>query len=247
MHRIIIWLRNDLRLHDNPVLHWAASQTKLKHKEVIPVFSFDPRFYSTTETPMHPLYRTRKTGIHRARFAMDSVQAFRADLKKIGSGLMVTSQKPEDFLHTLLEPSMTNTVVYQQEHMAEELAIEKTVRERLTSTLPETQFLSIWGSTLHHIDDLPYDPNTYAPHAYGYFRKKHADVQVRALLPTPEEGQLPFIEPKTDHLQKSLSFMPCLHGDFGFSHEEVKATEDPDSRMYYKWKGGEQAALKRME
>jgi hypothetical protein len=25
MHRVILWLRNDLRLHDNPVFHWAAT------------------------------------------------------------------------------------------------------------------------------------------------------------------------------------------------------------------------------
>ena len=24
MHRVILWMRNDLRIHDNPVLHWAA-------------------------------------------------------------------------------------------------------------------------------------------------------------------------------------------------------------------------------
>ncbi len=24
MHRVILWMRNDLRLHDNPVLNWAA-------------------------------------------------------------------------------------------------------------------------------------------------------------------------------------------------------------------------------
>jgi deoxyribodipyrimidine photo-lyase len=47
MHRVILWLRNDLRLHDNPVMNWAAKQ-KVEMKEVLPVYCFDPRFYDRT-------------------------------------------------------------------------------------------------------------------------------------------------------------------------------------------------------
>jgi len=43
MKRIIVWLRNDLRLHDNYCLDWAV-KLKAARKEVLPVFSFDPRF-----------------------------------------------------------------------------------------------------------------------------------------------------------------------------------------------------------
>ncbi len=43
MKRIIVWLRNDLRVHDNPVLDWAAKYGG-KTKEVLPVYSLDPRF-----------------------------------------------------------------------------------------------------------------------------------------------------------------------------------------------------------
>ena len=43
-HRVIVWFRNDLRIHDNPVLHWVASQKHTKHLEVVPIFCFDPRF-----------------------------------------------------------------------------------------------------------------------------------------------------------------------------------------------------------
>ena len=43
MKRIIVWLRNDLRVHDNPVLDWAAKYGG-KTKEILPVYCFDPRF-----------------------------------------------------------------------------------------------------------------------------------------------------------------------------------------------------------
>ncbi len=45
MHRVILWFRNDLRIHDNAVLNWAIKQPKCKQTEIIPVFCFDPRFY----------------------------------------------------------------------------------------------------------------------------------------------------------------------------------------------------------
>ncbi len=67
MKRIIVWLRNDLRLHDNYALSKAASAKK--NVQVLPVFCFDPRIYGRVETP----YGTRKTGLLRARFLIESV------------------------------------------------------------------------------------------------------------------------------------------------------------------------------
>ena len=63
--RIILWLRNDLRLHDNYVMNWAMEQQG-QGKEVLPVYCFDPRYFSEKES--QTVYGTRKTGIIRARF-----------------------------------------------------------------------------------------------------------------------------------------------------------------------------------
>jgi len=43
--RIILWLRNDLRLHDNYVINWAMKY-QTQNKEILPVFCFDPRIYN---------------------------------------------------------------------------------------------------------------------------------------------------------------------------------------------------------
>ena len=42
----------------------------------------------------------------------------------------------------------------------------------MDSSSASTEMVKIWGNTLHHIDDLPYDPYTYFPHTYGFMRKK---------------------------------------------------------------------------
>jgi deoxyribodipyrimidine photolyase len=45
-NRIILWLRNDLRLHDNYALDWAVNQARSTNSEIIPVYCFDPRYFN---------------------------------------------------------------------------------------------------------------------------------------------------------------------------------------------------------
>jgi deoxyribodipyrimidine photo-lyase len=101
MIRIIVWLRNDLRVHDNPVLDWAVRQGgKGVTKEVIPVYSFDPRFYQTKVEK----YGSMKCGLVRARFIRETVINLREKLQGIGSQLLLTQEKPEIFLPKILRP-----------------------------------------------------------------------------------------------------------------------------------------------
>jgi len=69
MHRVILWMRNDLRIHDNPVLHWAATSPACQYREIVPVYCFDPRFNSRSVAE----FRIRKCGIWRTRFQIESV------------------------------------------------------------------------------------------------------------------------------------------------------------------------------
>jgi len=52
-------------------------------------------------------------------------------------------------------------------------------------------FVSVWGNTLYHVDDLPFKPLEYNPHIYGAFRQKTATVKVRDLKKAPAYGDLP--------------------------------------------------------
>ena len=79
-HRFIWFVRNDLRLHDNPVLAQIA-----RHKgsaEVLPVYIFDPRHFGTTRRD------SPKTGSFRSKFLLESVNDLRASLRSIGSDLV---------------------------------------------------------------------------------------------------------------------------------------------------------------
>jgi len=142
MQRIILWFRNDLRLHDNPLLNHAVT-FKAANKEIVPVYSFDPRFF----TRRVDKYDMRKCGLIRTRFILESVLNFRQRLEKVGSKLLVTMEKPEDFLPSLLGDDCDNHVVYQQEVCSEELAVEKAVKE----ACKKAQIHSLWGSTVYHM------------------------------------------------------------------------------------------------
>lgn len=168
MHRVILWMRNDLRLHDNPVLNWVLKQPACPYLEVVPVYCFDPRFNERNVDE----FRIRKTGIWRSRFQIESVKAFRNSLKGLGSGLLVAHDNPETFLSKLVNPALDTTLVYQTETSDEEVKVEAKVREAMLKAQASCKIQSIWGATLHHIDDLPYDPTEYFPHTYGNMRKK---------------------------------------------------------------------------
>ena len=74
MTRIILWLRNDLRIHDNYVLDWALKHPSGK-KQILPVYCFDPRFYTKTTK-----YDTKKCGKIRTKFMIETVQNLRDNL-----------------------------------------------------------------------------------------------------------------------------------------------------------------------
>lgn len=99
MSRIILWLRNDLRMHDNYVFNWAMNY-KSTNKEIIPLFCFDPRYYLNEHS--RTKYGTRKTGLIRARFQIETVENLRKSLRNIGSDLLISNEKPEDFIPKLL-------------------------------------------------------------------------------------------------------------------------------------------------
>lgn len=166
-----------MRLHDNAVLNYAVS-LKAQNKEIIPVYSFDPRFFGR---PVKK-YNTLKCGLIRQRFVLESVQNFRDRLEKIGSQLLVTLDKPEDYLPSLIDKDCDNTLVFQDEICSEELAVEQAVK----ASCKNAKIVNVWSSTVYHIDDLGFHPKDL-PHIYGKFREKTADVKVRPLFAQPKK------------------------------------------------------------
>ena len=100
--RVVVWFRNDLRLHDCAPLHEAVKLAqRTPGTEVLPVYCFDPRQYGTTDDVfLGKGFGAPKTGHHRAKFILESVLDLKAQLQKVGSDLLILVGEPEKLLAT---------------------------------------------------------------------------------------------------------------------------------------------------
>ncbi|MGB3767091.1 MAG: deoxyribodipyrimidine photo-lyase, partial [Phormidesmis sp.] len=135
--RILLWLRNDLRLHDHEPLHRAIQ----KQADIIPLYCFDPRQFG--ETP----FGFPKTGAYRAQFLLETVADLRAQLQKKGSDLVIRQGKPEEEIPALVKALNVDAVYWHEEVTPEETDIERAVEKALAELKVSSEVY--WGATLY--------------------------------------------------------------------------------------------------
>ncbi len=216
---ILVWFRNDLRIHDNEILLEAVK----KSASIVPVYCFDPRYFTAGT------FGTSNTGAFRARFLIESVQGLRESLRKIGGELLVAVGKPEDILPEIAQKYQVAEVYHHREVAAKETDISAHVEAALWKN--QINLKHFIGHTLYHKEDLPF-PIKDIPDVFAVFRKKiERDSGVRPSFPSPEKIDVPDIEP---------SEMPTL-ADLGLTDPSY------DERSVIRFKGGEAEGLKRMQ
>jgi len=219
--KILVWFRNDLRMHDQEALYKAAS----KAAQIIPVYCFDPRQFGRNALGFH------KTGALRAQFLIESVEDLRLSLQRIGSDLIVRMGKPEEVIPTLAEMAGVSAVYAGREIMQEDTEVENHLEARLwAKKIPLALF---WQSTLFHIDDIPFPIRNF-PDSYPDFRKE-ADKSTRVRPPLPVPAQL--------HTDKSIhpGKIPTL------TELGLPDLPDLDPRAVMVFKGGEMQGLQRLQ
>jgi len=224
----VVWLRRDLRLHDNEALTEAATADR-----VVPVYAFDPRAYGDREFGGDDSFRYEKTGGHRARFRRESVLDLRASLRERGSDLVVREGTPERVVGAVADGVDADTVHFHTRPTPEETGVEAAVREALSGLAGDVETRRHWGHTLYHINDLPSDYRNIAD-TYTTFRKAvEAESSVRGPLGTPDLPPLPDDAPTPGDV-------PTL---------AALGVDDPpeDDRGVLSFEGGESAALDRVE
>ncbi|KAA0038767.1 cryptochrome DASH [Cucumis melo var. makuwa] len=188
----IVWFRNDLRVLDNEALYkaWISSEA------VLPVYCVDPRLFGSTCYFGFP-----KTGALRAQFIVECLADLKRNLTKRGLNLLIQHGKPEEILPSLAKALGAHTVYAQMETCSEELYVEKMVSKGLktvvlsptseksasamSSAARSPTFQLVWGTTMYHIDDLPFDTNSL-PDVYTQFRKTvEAKCEIRDCIRLP--------------------------------------------------------------
>ncbi|SDG25848.1 deoxyribodipyrimidine photo-lyase [Pedobacter terrae] len=157
--KILVWFRNDLRLHDNEMLVEAIA----KSDSILPVYILDRRSFGETK------YGTLKTGNIRAQFILESVLGLRNALKQIGGNLLIAEGKPEDIIPQLVQEYEITEVYHHREVAREETHISTLVENALWKL--RINLKHFIGHTLYNKEDLPF-PIKDIPDAFNQFKKK---------------------------------------------------------------------------
>lgn len=213
---ILVWFRNDLRIHDNEILFEAVK----KADKVLPVYCFDP-YYFEKNANGNP-----KTGNFRARFLLESVACLRENLRGIGGELIIRVGRPMEILPQLALQYNVNEVYHHREVAHEETTVSEQVEAALWKI--KLNLRHFIGHTLYHKEDLPF-PIKDIPDSFAVFKKKvERDSNVRPCLPVPEIIKIPEINDPGE--------LPTL---IGLGLQE--AYDDPRAQLLFT--GGETAAL----
>lgn len=200
-----VWLRNDLRTHDNPALAAAAAAVaRGEASSVVPFVPFDPRNHGRSALCGFP-----KTGAFRSKFRIEAAADLRRRLTALGSGLVVRLQPPEEIVVELIPKSVAaleredgnggGIVFVSDEPFSEEREAVEAVKKAL-STLPSPQSAVLrvveprgGCNTLLHPDDLDFGTDMERlPDLFTAFRTAvEKDWSVRAPIAAPAKGSLP--------------------------------------------------------
>lgn len=218
MKTAIVWFKTDLRLYDNEALIKAIAQSE----EIIPVYCFDDAHFETTE------YGFKKTGNYRAQFLLESLQDLDSSLRKMGSGLVILKGKPEVEIPRIVKEYRALKVFAKREVAFEEKRTENLVQTALFKLRCELETFST--STLYHAEDLPFAIKDI-PDVFTSFRKKtELDATVRPIFKKPTT----ITSPNIPALR-----LPSLE-ELGLRFSAI------DSRAAIQFKGGETAAMERL-
>lgn len=219
-NRVLIWYRNDLRLHDHLPLHQALSN----QVSIIPLYCFDPRQFGTT------CFGFPKTGAFRAQFLRESLADLRRSLRSRGSDLVIRLGLPEVVIPQLAQELGVTAVYCHQEVTAEEVAVQRALHGALAGLGISLE--CFWGATLYHPADLPFALE-HLPELFTHFRKA-VEQQTTVRPPLPAPVMLPPLPPlERGHLPDlaELGLEPLA----------------PDPRAAICFQGGETAGLARLK
>lgn len=214
----LVWFKTNLRLQDNECLFNAVAQ----NDEVIPFYCLDDHFFQTTK------FGFKKSGDFRLQFLKESLQQLDQELRGVGSGLVLLNGSPENEIYKLAKELGAQIIYAEKEIAPEELDTQKNVADKLIDL--NCAFSTFECRNLFHSTDLPFSIERL-PDVFTAFRKKTEKmVAVRPLLPKPLNIKSPSIA--------ALNLTKL--------NELIPASIIADSRASIQFKGGSEAAHKRL-
>ncbi len=165
MKKGLLWLRNDLRLADNPALHRALAECG----EVLFVYVFDERTWNP-----------KRMGPFRAQFQHESLSALREKITGRGGKIEFVRGRALDEIPKLMKSYGAQVCYAQKEDAHEEVSEERALAKKVDLVLTP-------GKGLFEEEDLPFALDEL-PHVFSHFRRKvQKNLRVRDLCPEPQD------------------------------------------------------------
>lgn len=216
----LVWLRNDLRLHDHEALNTALQCGE----PVVLVYCLDPRGFAHD-----PELGVPRAGAFRAQFLLEALTDLRASCRAVGGDLLVRVGEPERILPALALELGIARLVFHAEVASEERAVERAVCDGVGPL--GVRCTAVSGHTMVHADDLPFAVREVPPVFTQFRRRVEREVPIRAPLAAPT----------------SLPWVECDAGELP-TIEQLGLTPPPsDPRTRFRFVGGESAGLARVQ
>ncbi len=175
---VIYWLRNDLRLHDNPALWRAAELARQQGGWLLPVYLHDPAQQLDTR------WGFARIGRHRQVFLAQALDDLKLRLQALGSDLLELSGRPAELLPGLMRQFGASRLVCEEIAAPEE---QDAVQALRAAGLPVE---TVWQSSLIDPADLPWAPEA-VPDTFTTFRQQLERAGAREAAPLPDPDALP--------------------------------------------------------
>ena len=170
---LLVWLRRDLRVHDNAALHEACLQAE----QVIPLFVFDPAILGREDT-----------GAARVTFLLDALRVLDTNLQKRGGRLIVRRGKVPDEILKAVDEFGADGIFHQRESepfgRKRDETVAEALRERgkIIETFP--------GLAVFEPEEIQSKTGTsytvYSPYKREWFsRPAEAPLPAPRLIPMP--------------------------------------------------------------
>jgi len=181
-HRVgLAWFQHDLRLHDNPSLLRACTESE----RLLCVYCVEPNWFQPNR------YGIKTMGAQRWRFLHESLVDLNQQLEQHGQRLIVSFQQPLSAIAELITK-------FHVDHVYRTISPGHYENQRwqlLKQRYPYLGFTETHGATLYDVDQLPFQL-TALPRSFTPFRKKIEAAAPRLRLVNapklpPPPGQLP--------------------------------------------------------
>ncbi len=164
----LLWIRNDLRVSDNPTLQRALRECNF----ILPVFIFEDRIWR--------IHKTGKIGNKRAQFILESLEDLNQSYQKLGSSIHFMEGEAVAIIPNLMDEYCLDICFAQKEYAHEETTIEKVLSKQINLQLVDSHTLLAQEDLPFLIEDLPEN--------FTKFRKKvEENWSVRGVIASPKK------------------------------------------------------------